>query len=211
MHKNYGPRPALRDVSLDVPPGQFVLIVGPNASGKTTLLRLLSTTARPSTGRVRWGRDEEHDLPKEEVRERIGYVGHVPLVYDELTVRENVEFHLRIRGAPRERARRDGEHWLNAFGLLARADERAAALSRGLRQRLALAQAFAPQPKYLLLDEPSSNLDASGSDALVRALREQKGRSLIVVAAHQAGPFRALADRVLELRAGRLVESGGAP
>lgn len=113
-----------------------------------------------------------------------------------------------MRGRPSGDAARRSYQWLQAFGLMARAEERVAAFSRGLRQRLALAQAFAAEPRLLLLDEPVSNLDAKGIEALVAGLKGVKGTAAVVVATHDPDPFRPLADRTLEIRNGELRDWG---
>ncbi|HLE47937.1 MAG TPA: ABC transporter ATP-binding protein, partial [Candidatus Thermoplasmatota archaeon] len=145
----------LHDIEMLLPTGSFNLLVGPNGSGKTTLLRLASTFALPTQGRIHWGQaDGTETLDARKARPRIGYAGHTPLLYDELTTYEHLEFALRIRGHTTAGARDGAETWLRTFELHHRYDERAETLSRGLRQRLALAQAFAPRPDFLLLDEP---------------------------------------------------------
>lgn len=209
VSKTYGRRLILHDVDLTLGRGSFNLVVGPNASGKTTLLRMMSTTVRPTTGSVGW--TDKPGATSDRMRARIGYAGHTPLIYDELTARENLEFVLRIRGRTPTEARRGADRWLDAFGLAPRSQERVLTYSRGLRQRLALAQAFAPDPDLLLLDEPASNLDAQGAEALLSQLKLTKGQVTVVLATHEPDPYRPLADRTLELRDGRVHDWGGAP
>lgn len=203
--KMYGRRRVLDDVDLMVESGTFNLLVGPNGSGKTTLLRLLATLTPPTSGKIRWGRADGTEIDDAiDVRGTLGYAGHVPLVYDDLTVRENLETHLRIRGRTAATARQTSDTWLERMGLGARREDRADTLSRGLRQRLALAQAFAHGPPSLLLDEPGSNLDEAGLNTLITVLRERRGQATIVLATHEPDPFRPLADRALEVRGGKV-------
>jgi ABC-type multidrug transport system ATPase subunit len=210
--KTYGRRLVLDDVDYVFQTGSFHLLVGHNGSGKTTLLRLLSTIAAPTSGAIHWGHEDGRPIADPvEVRKALGYAGHVPLVYDELTVRENLTFQLETRGHAPVDAAALARTWLKALDLDERRDERADTLSRGLRQRLALAQAFAHQPPFLLLDEPASNLDAHGLDALVRLLAQRRGNATIVVATHDPDPFRRLADHVIEVRAGKIQAWGATP
>jgi ABC-type multidrug transport system ATPase subunit len=207
--KTFGRRRVLDDVDLVLPSGTFTLLVGPNGSGKTTLLRLFAALTPPSNGRIRWNARDATDLTEPwKVRTAIGFAGHVPLVYDELTVRENLETLLRVRGQDPATARRTSDEWLATLDLLERRDERVDTLSRGLRQRLALAQAFAHEPSILLLDEPGSNLDEAGLETVVKVLRERRGKATILLATHEPDPFRPLADRVLEVRAGKVHDWG---
>lgn len=182
--------------------------MGANGSGKTTLLRLLSSYARPSSGQRRW-KPQEGASPEDDAatRTQIGVVAHTPLVYDELTVAENLSFSLRMHGRPA--TSESIERWLDAFGLGARATERTGSLSQGLKQRSALARAFAVEPRLLLLDEPAAGLDAEGIERLRTQLRLLRGRVTIVVATHEPDLFRSLATRALELRDGRLWDQGG--
>lgn len=168
----------------------------------------MATIAAPSSGTVHWGeRGGNETTDPAEARRRIGYSGHTPLVYDELTVGEHVELQLRLR-------RRDQEGtmgWLRRLGLDARVHDRADTLSRGQRQRLSLVQAFSHQPRYLLLDEPGSNLDEAGRGLLLSELSAARRTATIVVATHDPDPFRPLADRTLEVRGGSIRDWGGPP
>lgn len=184
-------------------------MVGANGSGKTTLLRLLASVARPSAGRIAWDPVDGVVPRDEEARREVGYVAHEPLVDDELTARENLEFLLRIHGrtdvAPR------AAQALRAFGIAHAADDRAGSLSRGQRQRLALARAFALGPRLLLLDEPTTALDDAGKAVLLAALREAKARTTVVCATHDPRDFADLADRTFEVREGHLHERRRGP
>jgi len=207
--KTYGRRRVLDDVELLLEPASFNLLVGPNGSGKTTILRLLATLTPPSAGKIHWsdraGKDFEDPAL---VRAALGYAGHVPLVYDELTVQENLESLLAVRGFEANAARERTLEWLTRLELDARRNDRADTLSRGLRQRLALAQAFAHEPSLLLLDEPGSNLDEAGLETLLKVLRDRRGESTILLATHEPDPYRPLAHRVLEVRGAKIHDWG---
>ena len=150
LGRNYGERPALSGVTLSLPRGQTLAVFGPNGAGKSTLLRVLATLLRPHAGRVHiLGRP----LPTEAwaVRGRIGLLGHEPLLYRDLTGRENLRFHARLHGAAEGRV----DALLDAVEMTLRADEPVHMLSRGMVQRLAICRAVLHDPELLLLDEPA--------------------------------------------------------
>jgi heme exporter protein A len=193
----YGERTALADVTLRLDPGRTLAVFGPNGAGKSTLLRVLATLLRPHAGTVRV---LGHELPDEgwRVRGQVGFLGHEPLLYRELTGRENLRFHARLHGAPEERI---GE-LLEQAGVAARADEPVHTLSRGLVQRLAVCRAVLHDPPLLLLDEPRANLDP-GSVELVEPLIGRASGRTRVVTSHDPRGGVAEADVVLGLRGGR--------
>jgi heme exporter protein A len=160
----YGEREALGGVSLSLQEGQTLVVLGPNGAGKTTLLRVLATLLRPHAGGVRV---LGCPLPGEAwaVRGRIGLLGHEPLLYRELSARENLRYHARLHSVGFARV----EELLAAVGMLARAEEPVRTLSRGMVQRVAIARAVLHDPPLLLLDEPRANLDPAGA-ALVEPL-----------------------------------------
>ncbi len=195
--RRYGERAALRDVSLELETGRTLVVFGPNGAGKTTLLRMLATLLRPHAGEVRvLGRE----LPADgyAVRGRIGFLGHEPLLYRELSGRENLRFHARLHGAPAARV----EEVLDAVGMTARADDPIAELSRGMVQRLAIARAVLHEPELLLLDEPTANLDPAAAAAVQPLIGRASGRTRIVTSHDPAGGLKG-ADLALGLKAGR--------
>jgi heme exporter protein A len=197
LRRDYGERPALDGVDLSLGAGETLVVLGPNGAGKTTLLRILATLLRPSGGeaRVLGAR-----LPSEawKVRGRIGLLGHEPLLYRDLSGRENLRFHARLHGLRGERAESRIADLLVAVGMERRADERVAELSAGMRQRLAICRCVLHDPKLLLLDEPDSNLDAEGRELARNLIGPGEGRTRVVVT-HDPERFLSEADRVLRL------------
>ncbi len=200
LRRDYGERTALDGVGFELARGETLLVLGPNGAGKTTLLRILATLLRPSGGEVR---ALGCRIPEEawKLRGGIGLLGHEPLLYRDLSGRENLRFHARLhgqRGAPAEA--RIAE-LLAAVGMERRADERVAELSAGMRQRLAICRCVLHEPELLLLDEPDSNLDAEGRELARELIGPGEGRTRVVIS-HDPERFEAEADRVLRLEAG---------
>ncbi|HET7573710.1 MAG TPA: ABC transporter ATP-binding protein [Solirubrobacterales bacterium] len=200
LRRDYGERTALDGVGFELARGETLLVLGPNGAGKTTLLRVLATLLRPSGGEVR---ALGCSLPREawKLRGRIGFLGHEPLLYRDLSGRENLRFHARLHGLSAEAAEHRIEQLLAAVAMERRAGERVAELSAGMRQRLAICRCVLHEPELLLLDEPESNLDAGGRE-LARALLGPSERRARVVVSHDPERFEAEADRVLRLEAG---------
>jgi heme exporter protein A len=195
--RRYGEREALSDVSLSVASGQTLVVFGPNGAGKTTLLRVLSTLLRAHAGSVSvLGKS----LPEEAwaVRGRVGLLGHDPLLYRELTARENLRFHARLHDLSAERV----EERLAAVSLTDRADEPLKTLSRGMVQRVAVARATLHDPELLLLDEPWANLDPAARE-LIEPLIGASATRTRVISSHDPSGGLSEADLVLGLRAGR--------
>jgi ABC-type multidrug transport system ATPase subunit len=194
LTRAYGERVALANVSLALEEGRTLVVFGPNGAGKSTLLRVLATLLRPTEGVARvLGRE----LPRESwaVRGRIGFLGHEPLLYRELTGRENLSFHARLFGVGLERV----DELLAVLQLERRADDPVRTLSRGTVQRMAVARAVLHDPELLLLDEPRANLDPAASDLVAPLL---SGRTRVVTSHDPAGGL-AEADLALGLRGGR--------
>jgi heme exporter protein A len=203
LGRSYGERVALQDLTLALEEGRTLVVFGPNGAGKSTLLRVLATLLRPHAGTARvLGRE----LPGDgwAVRGRIGFVGHEPLLYRELTGRENLRHAARLFGVDGGRV----EELLERVGMERRADEPVRTLSRGMAQRLAICRATLHDPELLLLDEPLAGLDPAAIE-LVSPLVHGQTR---VVTSHD--PERGLhdADLALGLRGGRpafLAPAGG--
>jgi heme exporter protein A len=195
--RRYGERAALRDVSLDLQAGQTLVVFGPNGAGKTTLLRMLATLLRPHAGEVRvLGRA----LPDDgyAVRGRIGFLGHEPLLYRELSGRENLRFHARLHRVAAARV----EAVLEAVGMQRRADDPVAELSRGMVQRLAVARAVLHEPELLLLDEPLANLDPAAVAQVLPLIGAGGGRTRVLTSHDPVGGLVG-ADVALGLKGGR--------
>ncbi len=180
--------------------GAALAVLGPNGAGKTTLLRMMATLLRPDEGELRVA---GHDCPEHAGRARglIGYLAHEPLVYLDLTAWQNLELFADLYGASRARI---GDV-LDRVGLLARAHDRPRAFSRGMVQRLGLARLLLTEPRLLLLDEPYGGLDARAAQLLDGLLGQERGARSVVLVTHDVERGVALADRVMVLRAGRVV------
>jgi heme exporter protein A len=198
LTRNYGERAALDDVTLTLASEETLVVFGPNGAGKTTLLRVLATLLRPHAGTVTV---LDTKLPDDawRVRGRIGLLGHEPLLYRELSARENLRYHARLHNVARERV----EERLAAVSMSARADEPVRTLSRGMVQRVAVARATLHSPELLLLDEPYANLDPAAIE-LVEPLIGPASRCTRIVSSHDPGRGLAEADLVLGLRGGRV-------
>jgi heme exporter protein A len=199
--RRYGEREALNDVSLSLSTGQTLVVFGPNGAGKTTLLRVLATLLRPHAGAVTvLGRRLPQDAWA--VRGRVGLLGHEPLLYRELTARENLRFHARLHGVREDRV----EEVLAAVRLVDRAEESLKTLSRGMVQRVAIARAVLHDPELLLLDEPWANLDPAARELvepLIGAGTDPARPRTRVISSHDPGGGLSEADLVLGLRDGR--------
>jgi len=172
LGRRFGEKRVLDGVDLDLARNGFLLVTGPNGSGKTTLLRLIAGLLVPTAGELRV------DVP----RERVGFLGHEPLVYRELTALENLDLYGRLYRVP-ERRERIGM-LLERFGLWDARNRRADTFSRGMLQRLALCRALLHDPELLVLDEPFSALDEDGAGLLDRELAELRPGATFVVTSH---------------------------
>jgi heme exporter protein A len=172
LGKSFGEKRVLRGVDLELAPGGFAVVTGPNGSGKTTLLRICAGLALPTDG----------ELHVEAERAQVGYLGHEPLVYRELTALENLELYGRLYRVP-ERRERIGMV-LERFGLWEVRHERVASYSRGMTQRLALCRVLLHDPALLVLDEPYTALDVQGVELLDTQLGELRGERTFLVSTH---------------------------
>jgi len=197
LGRAYGDRVALTGVTLELPRGATLAVFGANGAGKTTLLRVLATLLRPHAGEARvLGRE----LPREgwAVRGRLGLVAHEPLLYRDLTARENLRFHARLHDVAPARA----EELLEAVGMARRGDEPVRSLSRGMAQRVAICRALLHGPELLLLDEPLANLDPGAAGAVAPLIGRASGATRVLIS-HDVEQGLAEADLVLGLSAGR--------
>jgi heme exporter protein A len=201
LERRYGERVALAGVSARVEAGQTLAVIGGNGAGKTTLLRVLAGLLRPHAGRARV---LDAELPGErwKLPGKVGYLGHEPLLYRDLSARENLGYHARLHGVDPERA----ETALAQVGMERRADDPVKELSRGMVQRVAVARAVLHDPPLLLLDEPRANLDPAAAEALEPLIGRSSGRTRVLVS-HDVHGTLAEADSVLRLKRGRPVAS----
>lgn len=201
--KKFGRQYALRDVSLVIPPRQFVAIVGPNGAGKTTLIRTLATLIRPTSGQIKIAGFE---LSKQgpQIRSRLGVIGHQTFLYQDLSARENLLFYGRMYHRPA--LNRLVDELLARVGLSHRADDPVAGFSRGMLQRLSIARALLPEPEILLFDEPYTGLDPRASDMLSALLKSLVGtQHTIVLVTHNLAQAAELADQIAILVNGKIV------
>ena len=200
--RDYGERTALDGVGLTLDAGDSLVVLGPNGAGKTTLLRILATLLRPSGGEVRV---LDCSLPSEawKLRGKIGYLGHEPLLYRDLSGRENLRFHAKLHGISGAVAEARIAELLSAAGMERRGDSRVAELSAGMRQRLAICRCVLHEPALLLLDEPDSNLDAEGRELARGLIGPGVGHTRVIVT-HDPERFLPEADQVLRLGIGEM-------
>jgi heme exporter protein A len=204
LTKGYGLRPVLRGLSLDVPRGQALALMGANGSGKSTFLRLLAGLSRPDGGTLTVG---GWSMPREvdRVRAHIGVVAHRPLVYEGLTARENLRFYGRLYGLSGQEADGRITALLERVGLRRRADDVTRGFSRGMLQRLSLARALLHEPDILLLDEPFTGLDPAAVALLSQVIADaREAGKTVVMTTHDAAQAITLCDRVIVLARGEI-------
>ncbi len=201
----FGSTVALRNVSERFEAGSITLVEGANGSGKSTLLALLSSSLRPTTGRVEW---PPLGAEAEQVRAHIGWLGHDALVYPDLSGLENLHWAAKLYGLGPEIVEATATRL--GIGTFARRPVRT--MSRGQRQRIALARAIFHRPSLLLLDEPTTGLDREGVGLLVRVVREEaEGGAIVIVIAHEAGLAERLGARTVRIDRGQVVARSAAP
>jgi heme exporter protein A len=196
LTRHFGERTALHGVSVSVPAGATLAVLGHNGAGKSTLLRILATLLRPHAGEVEVLGEL---LPRRAfaVRAKLGLLAHEPLLYRDLNGRQNLRYHARLHGVSEDRV----EELLAAVKMTARADDPVRLLSRGMTQRLAVARAVLHQPQVLLLDEPRANLDPAAVE-LVEPLIGRASQTTRVLTSHDPRQALEEADLVLGLRDG---------
>ena len=208
LTKLYGGRPVVHDVSFGVGAGELVALLGPSGSGKSTILRIVAGLTLAEAGTVLVDGTDMTELPPQ--ARDLGFVFQNYALFEHLTVADNVEFALRVRGVDRRQRQARRDELLELVGLGGSGRKYPAQLSGGQRQRTALARALAHRPRMLLLDEPFGALDARIRQELRQGLREllkKLGTTAVFVTHDQEEAF-AVADRIMVLHRGRLLEEG---
>ena len=211
VSKLFGAFAALRQVSVEFEPGRCYVLLGENGAGKSTLLRILAGLLRPSFGKVRvLGSTTTSGMEPHDARERIGYMSHAPMLYDELTAQENLRYFGSLYAG---RACLEPAEALRQVGLDPELTRTLGQYSQGMRQRTSLARVLLSVPELLLLDEPFSNMDVESARQMVELLAGfRQGNRTIVLTTHQRELAAPIADWVLTLHAGRVASlEPGAP
>jgi heme exporter protein A len=202
LYKRFGPKIVLKDLDFEVGEGEFVALLGPNGAGKTTFLRILASLSRPSMGEVQIG---GYHLPGQAaaVRQRLGVVSHLPLLYGDLSAEENLRFYGRLYAVHGLDARI--RETLDMVGLYSRRRDAVRTFSRGMQQRLSIGRAVLHDPDLLLLDEPHTGLDQEACEMLDATLHEvtERGRT-VVMTSHDLARISDLARRFDVLTRGRI-------
>jgi ABC-type multidrug transport system ATPase subunit len=200
VSKLFGSFAALRQVSVDLEPGKCYVLIGENGAGKSTLLRILAGLLRPTSGKITvLGGVEPHDA-----RDRIGYMSHAPMLYDELTGQENLRYFGSLY--PGRKCLEPAEA-LRQVGLDPDLMRTLGQYSQGMRQRTSLARVLMPVPELLLLDEPFSNMDVESAHQMVELLAgfRQSNRTILITT-HQREQAAPIADWIIRLKAGRVAD-----
>ncbi|HUE75433.1 MAG TPA: ABC transporter ATP-binding protein [Chloroflexota bacterium] len=206
LHRVFGNKVALHDLSLAVPRGQLFGFLGPNGAGKTTAIKILVGLMRPTSGSVRvlGGSPEDPDI-----RRRVGYLPEHFRFYDWLTIRELLDYHGRLSGLAKSRRIRRIDETLKLVGLAGREQTRLGHCSKGMQQRAGLAQALLHEPDLVLLDEPSSALDPLGRREVRDVMKALKMSGVTVfLNSHLLSEVEMICDNVSIVDQGRVVRSG---
>ena len=197
LSRHFGERTALKQISFTVPTGATLAVLGRNGAGKSTLLRILATLLRPHEGEINVLGEEQ---PKRgfAVRGRLGFLAHEPLLYRDLSGRENLQYHARLFNVQHTRI----DDLLRQTGMEGRADDPVRSLSRGLTQRLAVCRAVLHDPPLLLLDEPRANLDPAAAELVEPLIGKGSGRTRVLTS-HDPQHAIEESDLVLGLKNGR--------
>ena len=197
-------KPAVADLSFEVAPGEIFALLGHNGAGKTTTLKAILDLVRPDAGKITiCGRDSR----RPEARARVGYLPEAPYFHENLTATELLDFYGKLLGLDGNRRRRRTAECLDLVSMASESKRRLAHCSKGMRQRIGLAQALLAEPELLILDEPQSGLDPLGRRQFREILLEQKRRGVSVIfSSHIVPDVEAVADRVAMIRHGRLDE-----
>ncbi|WP_408926064.1 amino acid ABC transporter ATP-binding protein [Corynebacterium sp. YSMAA1_1_F7] len=210
VNKHFGEYHALRDINLEVPAGQVVVILGPSGSGKSTLCRTINRLETIDKGEIRIDGDLLPEEGKElaKLRAEVGMVFQQFNLFSHMTIRDNVTLApTKVRKVSKEEARKTAEKLLDRVGIAAQADKYPAQLSGGQQQRVAIARALAMDPKVMLFDEPTSALDPEMINEVLDVMTDlAQGGMTMVVVTHEMSFARRVADRILFMAEGAVVE-----
>jgi len=211
LHKWFGPLHVLKGISLEVAPGEKLVIIGPSGSGKSTLIRTINRLEDFQEGEVVVdGMNVKDDRALRAVRREVGMVFQQFNLFPHMTVLENITLApMRVRGWSREKAERKALELLERVGILDQAGKYPGQLSGGQQQRVAIARALAMEPKVMLFDEPTSALDPEMVGEVLDVMRDlARGGMTMLVVTHEMGFAREVADRVIFMDGGQIVEEG---
>jgi heme exporter protein A len=207
VEKRYGMRLALRNVTLTIAAGECVALVGHNGSGKTTLLKIAAQLTQPSRGEIAFFAGEDL-ISLDDVKSRVGMVGHHTLLYEELTAEENLIFFAKLFGL--ENPAGKSRQALQPVGLSGRATDLVRTFSRGMRQRLSIARALLASPGLLLLDEAGTGLDPEGQQWLGAAIRRLRDSGCtILMSTHGRNETQGAVTRAIRLDGGKITQDSG--
>lgn len=208
VSKHYGDVAAVQNVTLNLMSGECVALVGHNGAGKSTLIKMILGLIRPSVGTARVLHTDPASRAFNPLRRRIGFLPEQLLFQKSLTGRETLQFYARLKGCKRE----DLDRLFTRVDLAAAADRRVGTYSKGMRQRLGMAQALIGGPKLLVLDEPTTGLDPMARQNIYRIIDEEKsGGATVLISSHVLTELDERIDRVAILAHGRMVAEGGIP
>lgn len=208
LSRRYGDVEALVDLDLDVPAGSVFGFLGRNGAGKTTTIRLLTGLARPTAGSA-WVAGVETTNDDNRARERFGYLPEEPAFYTWMTPQEYLDYTGRLFGLPAARRKERTAELLELSGLQDAARRRIGGFSRGMRQRLGLAQALVHQPPVLFLDEPTSALDPAGRRDVLDLIDRLRGQTTIFLSSHILADVERVCDTIGVIHQGRLLTVAG--
>ena len=208
LTKRFGRVVALDGLSLSIEEGTIFGFLGPNGAGKTTTLRLLAGLTNPTSGRV-WVQGQEVSGNSLQLRSSIGYLPEAPAFYTWMTGREFLRFTAELYGLDRQTARARADELLEQVDLEGAADRRVKGYSRGMLQRLGLAQALMGRPTVLLLDEPASALDPMGRRDMLETIRALRGETTVFISTHILADVERICNRIAIIDKGKLITMGG--
>lgn len=207
LTKYYGERPAIRDLSFDINPGEVVGFLGLNGAGKTTTLKILGCVLLPSSGQVRVDGLDVTTHPHE-VRRKIGFLPDVAPLYNEMTVGAYLSFAARLRGISGREAQARVDESEEKLALREVHDDLISSLSHGFRQRVGMAQALVHRPRLLILDEPSAGLDPVQIVEMRNLVRRLRGEHTVLISSHFLSEISQTCDRLLVIQSGEIVAQG---